>query len=485
MTDKEGSITISYTYDNVGNRTSKSISQSGNVSKLISKADLTVGKTTYKYNKRNQLISEENSTGKTNYTYDANGNLVTVSSDDKTQQYSYNSLNKLSEFKIDETDYQYKYDGEGNRISKKEGDKLTKYVLTYFDDLAYTLLELDDASSVQRYYTYGLDLVSMEQGGNVYTYLQDGHGSVSELTDSNATVVNQYRYDAFGNILNGFEKIPNNYCYNSEYVDKETGFYYLRARHYNPETGTFIEEDTYKGDIHDSVTLHKYLFAGANPVVYEDPTGQFSQLASTIASISARCTKAVMDCQKLHTMIRVLKNAIVIGEIVKIGTKMYDMSRTNDLWEFWACWRDIFVSLFTIIAITTEYAIFITLSSILAYGSDIWDLGKSIINYVETLKIGTPDQKKNAFIEVLYNLGCLVLDIAVDLFSGYMDKCEMKDYIRKSKIGRNAEQEGLIELTQFVIEQGRVTDEAKESLRNWAELIDCSKDISIIFRLGE
>ena len=44
----------------------------------------------------------------------------------------------------------------------------------------------------------------------------------------------------------------------------------------NPGTGTFISMDTYQGALYEPVTLHKYLYANANPVKYSDPSGMFS-----------------------------------------------------------------------------------------------------------------------------------------------------------------------------------------------------------------
>ena len=55
----------------------------------------------------------------------------------------------------------------------------------------------------------------------------------------------------------------------------------------NPSTGTFISMDKYQGTINDPISLHKYLYANANPVMYTDPTGYSSgTLAETIGTIT-------------------------------------------------------------------------------------------------------------------------------------------------------------------------------------------------------
>ena len=114
----------------------------------------------------------------------------------------------------------------------------------------------------------------------------DGHGSVTALAETNETgnvVTDTYTYDAYGNLLKKTGITDNDYLYTGEQYNEATGLYYLRARYMNPETGTFISMDSYAGSLDNPVSLHKYLYANANPVMYTDPTGYFSLAESSVA----------------------------------------------------------------------------------------------------------------------------------------------------------------------------------------------------------
>jgi RHS repeat-associated protein len=69
--------------------------------------------------------------------------------------------------------------------------------------------------------------------------------------------------------------------YRGEQYDTDLGLYYLRARYYNPITGRFMSRDPNNPQLLDPngipidpSMLHKYLYAGGNPVDAIDPTGR-------------------------------------------------------------------------------------------------------------------------------------------------------------------------------------------------------------------
>ena len=98
------------------------------------------------------------------------------------------------------------------------------------------------------------------------------------LSDETGNITDSYSYDAYGNLLTRTGSTDNEYLYTGEQYNETTGLYYLRARYMSPSTGTFISMDSYQGSLYDPVSLHKYLYANADPVTYTDPSGYSSLL---------------------------------------------------------------------------------------------------------------------------------------------------------------------------------------------------------------
>jgi hypothetical protein len=75
------------------------------------------------------------------------------------------------------------------------------------------------------------------------------------------------------------------------------GLYYLRARYYNPATGRFLSRDPEDGKQIDPVSLHKYLYAGGDPVNMIDPRGREEEEEEvTLLQRVVRAAPAIAAC---------------------------------------------------------------------------------------------------------------------------------------------------------------------------------------------
>ncbi len=140
---------------------------------------------------------------------------------------------------------------------------------------------------LSRPYTYGLDLISQRDvaSGTALYFGYDGLGSTRLLTDAGGAVVNVFAYDAYGNLISSNTAPQTVYLFTGEQFDPNLGFYYLRARYLNTGTGRFWTRDTWEGNQQDPLSLHRYLYAHANPVNGTDPSGhEFSLISFTIAN---------------------------------------------------------------------------------------------------------------------------------------------------------------------------------------------------------
>ncbi len=252
-----GNYSASYQYDATGNRTGETVNGIH---------------TAYTYDNNDRLLQQ----GGIVYTYDDNGNTLSETLNGNTVTYSYDAGNRLTQVTQGGVTTAYTYNHNGIRISKTEGGITTDYIVDENRDYAQVLIETTPAGQVV--YTYGDDLVSQDRDGVLSLYHYDGLGSTRFLSDAGGAVTDWYDYVAFGEVLNQTGGTENLYLFAGEQFDTSLEQYYLRARYYDQEVGRFTQMDVWIGSSHDPVTLHKYLYANANPVLYSDPSGKFALL---------------------------------------------------------------------------------------------------------------------------------------------------------------------------------------------------------------
>ena len=162
ITKGKTKTTYAYEYDNVSNRTLKTVNGV---------------ETVYTYNELNQLVSENDTT----YEYDNAGNLVRVVGTGKTALYKYDSENRLIKATVQQGNNvvveTYTYDYAGNRTSKTTtiNNHVEKvYYLNDNSSLTNVLAELNVDGEVKVYYKSVLILFrrkSMER--YLHTFMTD------------------------------------------------------------------------------------------------------------------------------------------------------------------------------------------------------------------------------------------------------------------------------------------------------------------------
>jgi len=212
------------------------------------------------------------------YSYDRAGNLVSwTPSGGSTWTYSYDPLDRLVAVRQGGTVVaRYGYDVLGRRIVKRVyGGANAGYLrMIYAGDAVAA--EADSGGTLTLGYTWGIgtdDLVAVHRysdGGHWYV-VQDQLRSVRGLTRRDGTWVASWRYRIYGAVLDSLGAAPFalRYRWTGREYDAETGWYYFRARYYEPGSQRFVQEDPlgYAG----GATLYGY--AGGNPVVGRDPSG--------------------------------------------------------------------------------------------------------------------------------------------------------------------------------------------------------------------
>jgi RHS repeat-associated protein len=270
---------IAYTYDDVGNRLTKT--DNGAV-------------TTYIYNDNDQLETETTGGAATTYAYDYNGNTTSKATPGATTTYTWDQENRMvGSLLPDGRNLTYRYDDDGIRVSSSANGVATNYLVDKNQPYAQVLEEYS-GNTLSLVYTYGDDLVSQTIPGAhtsaVSFFHYDGQMSTRQLSAGpgagSGNVTDTYTFDAFGVLLASAGSTPNSYLYSGEQVDANVGFYYLRARYYNQAVGRFLTMDPLQGTSSDPQSLHKYLYGAGDSVNRLDPSGKEFFAVSLLATLN-------------------------------------------------------------------------------------------------------------------------------------------------------------------------------------------------------
>lgn len=241
------------------------------------------------------------------YTYDANGNRINKEypgpQGPRVQgtDYTYDPENRLivawdyqenlQGNRVDRAITTLEYDGDGRRLAKtydpNEGGGGAKRVEVVFDGW-------DPVAEYQMWNPQYENFYRGEQNriitmhhfpsgtaGQMYWYHYDGLGSVSGLTKQSGQSSHNYRYEAYGQIEmppGNFSDPHNHYTYTGQEWDENMGLYEFHARVYDPHTTHWLTQDTYRGQLSNPSSQHRFMYVLDNPTNYIDKYGFYTQL---------------------------------------------------------------------------------------------------------------------------------------------------------------------------------------------------------------
>ncbi|WP_255354380.1 polymorphic toxin-type HINT domain-containing protein, partial [Frankia sp. ACN1ag] len=245
-------VTTTYGWDAAGNRTA-------------------VNAATASFDERNRLLSD----GSATYGYTARGTLSTRVAGATTTTTVFDAFDRLVSDTAGGATTTFAYDGL-DRAAVRNGTSR----------LIYDGLDREpsvDGSAYAR--DPDGDIISAGTAAGNWATATDIHGSVvGAFTTDGAGLTDNRAYDPFGTpVVTGSANLRIGY--QGSWTDPTSGKVDAQARWYTPGTGSFISRDSADLALTSAVSANRYVYAGANPLAYNDLTGRsfFSSIKNTTA----------------------------------------------------------------------------------------------------------------------------------------------------------------------------------------------------------
>lgn len=186
----------------------------------------------------------------------------------------------------------YTYDDNGQRIKKEENGKVTYYFFNNYEEV-YDIKTSSEVfeKSVSYCFANGQRVAYTEKDNNnivnTFYYHSDHLSSAVRITNASGNVIQSMAYTPFGEVAWFAGENSTSYTYTGQESDF-TGFMYYNARYYDPVLGRFLQADSYLDG------MNRYTYCGNNPIIYNDPTGQWVHIVigAAIGAIAGGFTGA-------------------------------------------------------------------------------------------------------------------------------------------------------------------------------------------------
>ena len=210
----------------------------------------------------------------------------------------------------------FTHNSDGIRTSKTVNGITTTFLLDGDRILAE---HSSDGQTIVYLFDHEDSLLGFVLNGDTYFYVTNPLGDIIAIKNSNLEIVVEYRYDAFGNLLeiSGYKADTvgaiNPFRYRGHRYDASTGLYHIGGRLYSPVLGRFISPSQELGFIGNSISHNPYIFALNNPISndYRGRAITIKITISGIAFVAATVMTLLFNSQQLQvTMANAAQRAI-------------------------------------------------------------------------------------------------------------------------------------------------------------------------------
>ena len=193
----------------------------------------------------------------------------------------------------------FAYNSDGLRVTKTVNGVVTTY---YYQGSLLIAEETNSQIIVYLYDTNGAPIgfkyrdSSYTSGTwDTYVYEKNIQGDIIGVYDALTGIKHiTYAYDAWGiftsyYLNNDYSTTAgkNPFMYRGYYYDSDLGMYYLQSRYYDPNICRFINADGYISTGQGLTGYNMFAYCNNNPVMYVDPTGEFSWFAFIVIAACA------------------------------------------------------------------------------------------------------------------------------------------------------------------------------------------------------
>jgi RHS repeat-associated protein len=265
---------FSYAYDNAGNRLTEIDHATGDV-------------TTSAYDAANQLSHSDSPAGRTSFTYDADGNQLRKETPSELTDYAWDETGKMTLAQPPAGDVSFAYNAQGQRVEKETPAEVRRFLY----DFQRLYQERDADDDPLREYTFGPDNYEENPAGygdliseydfdddETYAHAYDAQWCTEALLDDAQSQQAAYRYRAFGLVALQQGPAETKLSFvgkHGYYWDEELSLYALGignpasgGRFLRPDTAQFTSKDPAQDD------PNEYRYARNNPINVIDPSGE-------------------------------------------------------------------------------------------------------------------------------------------------------------------------------------------------------------------